>query len=501
MFGSTIMLFICSIFSKILGFVRELVVAYKYGAGPITDAFIITNNIPTIFFSALAMAIAINYVPIAVGIDKKEQDKFTSNLINISLVVLVLGIIVMLLAPNIVLNLFAAGMKAETREYALVMLNVTVFAAVPMVLSYIFQAYLQVRNYFLTTGISSVIINIVVIAFTQISTKESFYLLSIGTVLSNVVALGMLWINSRMRGYRHKWKLSVKDEHFKLLVVLTLPLLAETITSNINVLVDKNMASFLDTGTMTGLNYAGNLSNMAYAMVVTSIITVVFPRFSKFAADDKLSDLKREFTFFGDILIMILIPIGVFMCLMSGPIVDILFKRGAFDSTAAVITSQSLAFYAPGLFFAGMQTYVVRAFYALKDTKTPTMYAIFALGINIGLNFLFIGSLQHMGLALATTLARGVSYGLLLYKLRKKINMTMDEVGIFHALKVGGCAIVSCLVIMLLYKYQLVQLNKYVSFILSGVLFLLLYGFGLIVIKFQPLRDCIGLLRKRGESN
>lgn len=487
MFTSTIILFVCSIVSKVLGFVRELAVAYKYGASAISDAFIITNNIPTIFFAALSAAISINYIPIAVGIKEEngERDKFTSNLINISFLILVIGIVVMLFFPDAVLKILAAGMKENTRSYALVMMNITVFAAIPMILSAIFQSYLQIYNRFLLTGIMSIIINVIVILFTQISTPNTFYLLSVGTLISNMTAMIILWIGSKRLGYRHRFIVNFADSNIKQLVLLTLPLLLETIASSVNTLVDKNMASFLDTGTVTGLNYAGNLSNMAYTMVVTSIITVVFPKFSKYANGKKMENLKREFKIYDDALIMLLLPIGVFMCYMAYPIVKVLFMRGAFDASAAKITAESMTFYSLGLLPAGMQTYVIRVFYSLKDTKTPTLYAVIALGVNILLNFLLIGVLKHRGLALATTLARTLSYGLLLYRLRKKIGLSFREIGIVNLCKSGIAAICAVFVSRITLIWERGINNDFFYLILTGVIYLIAYFVFLLLLKYD----------------
>lgn len=488
MFTSTIILFICSIVSKVLGFVRELAVAYKYGASAISDAFIITNNIPTIFFAALSAAISINYIPVAVGIKEEEgeRDKFTSNLINICFIILAVGIVIMLFFPDAVLKILAAGMNDGTKGYALVMMNITVFAAIPMILSAIFQSYLQIYNRFLLTGIMSIIINVIVILFTQISTSDTFYLLSAGTLISNMVAMIILWIGSRRLNYRHRFTVNFTDPNIKQLVFLTAPLLLETIASSVNTLVDKNMASFLDTGTVTGLNYAGNLSNMAYTMVVTSIITVVFPKFSKYASEKKLDFLKREFKIYDDALIMLLLPIGVFMCYMAYPIVKVLFMRGAFDASAAKITAESMTFYSLGLLPAGMQTYVIRVFYSLKDTKTPTLYAVLALGVNIFLNFMLVGVLKHRGLALATTLARTLSYGLLLYRLRIKIGLSYREMGLINLVKSGIAAVCAVLVSRVTFIWKS-DINDFLYLILTGIIYLTVYFILLLILRYDLL--------------
>ena len=124
-------LMIGTIVSKALGLFRELSVAYKYGAGSISDAFILTNGIPNLIFSAFAIAISINFIPCYTQINGKEnQDFFTSNLINLLTCVILAGCILVCFAPKLVLMLFGSGLSGETEAYATIMLRIVVFSSI-----------------------------------------------------------------------------------------------------------------------------------------------------------------------------------------------------------------------------------------------------------------------------------------------------------------------------------------------------------------------------------
>lgn len=499
MLKSAIVLFICTIVSKILGFVRELVVAYKFGAGEITDAFVTTNRVPTILFSALSVAISINFIPVLVGITggKKEQEKFASNLINMSVLLMSVGIVLILCFPDAVLMIFASGLKGKAYLYAVKMLRITAFSVVPIVLSQIFQSYMQTKDRFLSTGLTGIVCNIVVILFAFVTTEETYQLLSVGTLVSNLVMMIFMIMELKRTRFHYDFVLNIRDKNLKLLILLTLPLIVETLTSELNAIVDSNMASRLDSGTITSLSYANNLVKMANVMIATTIITIVFPKFSKYFAKKNMESLKKEFTYYGDILAMALIPLSIIMIVLSEPIINFLFLRGEFDQQAAVITKESMIWYAIGIFPLGMKAYVIRMFYAFKDTKTPTKYAVVSLGVNIVLNFLLIVPLRHIGLALSTSLASALSYMLLMKKLAPILHMNFLEQIVKRNFKIIFASTLSGGVIYLLYISFLRNCGELWVLLSMGILYIFVYMLVLYIMKYYLLSDILMMIRAK----
>lgn len=497
MLRSAAILFLCTILSKILGFLRELVVAYKFGAGSISDAFVTTNRVPTILFSALSVAIGINFIPVIMGISEpKKQDKFASNLINVSLILMLAGIALMLCFPDVVLMIFASGLNQEAHSYAVVMLTITAFSIIPIVLSQIFQSYLQTKNRFASTGLTGVVCNVVVILFSLVASEDTYQLLSVGTLVSNLVMMVILIIELKFIGFRYSPVVNLKDDNLKLLVILTAPLVIETLTSELNAVVDTNMASRLASGTITSLSYANNLVKMAHVMIATTIITVVFPKFSKFFSERNLIELKKQFIYYGDVLSVALIPISVLMIVLAEPIVEFLFLRGSFDREAAVITGQSMIWYAIGIFPLGMKSYVIRMYYALKDTKTPTKYAVIALVINIILNFIFITPLKHIGLALSTSIASTISYLLLVWKLAPILSFNFFEQAVKRIIKILIASVVPGIVIYLLYSIFLNDLPSLMVLIVLGSLYAVLYGLILCAMRYYLVSDLLSIIKQ-----
>ncbi len=494
---AALLLAIGTIFSKILGFVRELVVAYKFGAGSISDAFVITNGIPSIIFVSVGTAIGINYIPYFQRLrDDEEKNRFTSNLLNVLLVILIAGCLIIFLVPGLFLKMFAAGLNDQTEIYAVVMLRIVVFSIIPITVSHLFQAYSQAKGLFTTTAIYGLISNTVIIIMTLFATKENYWLLSIGTLVSNIAGMMVVLWGIRDSGYKYKPILKMNDSHIKEMALLSLPLIAEDIASGMSILVDRNLASFLDSGTVSGLGYAGTLSNIAGTMITTSIVTATFPSFSKLISENHIESFRETFVKYGEIILLLMCPISIIFIAFSKDIVIFVFQRGAFSDDATTIVYQSLICYAIGIVPNAMQSYYIRAFYSLQDTRTPAKIKVFALVCNIILNIATVKFFRHMGIAASTSLSMVISYILLGRKLKEKYHFHVSQImrkSIFLYLMMGFFAGVLSYGIGIVFDFH----HQTVRMIVELATFSLLYlGLNLIFNK-KTVLDCYRMIRKK----
>lgn len=419
--NATILVMIGTIAAKFLGFFRELLIAYKYGAGNISDAFLLTNGIPSMIFVSIGTAIGINYIPFCQNLkDKKEQDKFTSNLLNITFVILLMGCILVNLFPKQILKIFATGLPDETEKYAVTMLRIVMFSIIPIIGSHLFQAYSQIKGQFHTTAWFGVITNIVIIGTTLISTEQTYYLLSVGTILANTVGMLVIIYGVKKDGYQYFRLFKPFDNYIKMLVILTLPLVVEDVASSMSLLVDRNLASFLDSGTISALSYAGTLGNIAGTMISGPVITASFPVFSKLIAENRRNEFEAEFRKYSNVICFFLCPISIAMLFHAKDIVQFIFEHGRFGNTASQIVWESMACYAIGVIPLGLQTYLIRGYYAMQDTKTPVKIKVFSLICNIVLNLAVVKKWKHAGIAMSTSISYVIAYILLSCYLQKK---------------------------------------------------------------------------------
>jgi putative peptidoglycan lipid II flippase len=191
--------------------------------------------------------------------------------------------------------------------------------------------------------------------------------------------------------------------------------------TQLNVVVNTLLASYLPEGSVSYLYYADRLLEFPMGIFAIAIATAVLPTLSEYSAQKDLQGLEETLSFSLRLVFFVTLPAMVGLIVLRLPILNLLFQRGAFTLHSAVMTAQALLYYALGLAaFAGVRI-VVPAFYSLQDTKTPVKVAFFALLANAGLGLVLMIPLQHGGLALATSLAAGLNFSLLLFFLRKRL--------------------------------------------------------------------------------
>lgn len=440
---ATLILLIGTALSKILGFAREILVAYQFGAGNISDAFLLTNGIPNLLFGSIALVVGISYIPYCQTIEGKEKiDFFTSNLLNCITVALIVGCAIVITFPKTVLRIIAGGLNTEAQYYAIVMLRIVVLSIIPIVLAHLFQAYSQINGQFHSTAWFGLITNTIIIVFTLITREETFYLLSLGVVAANCAGMMLSIWSIRSLRFHYSFIINPRDQDIKGIVLLTIPLLIENIAYSMSLLVDRSLASYLDSGTISGLSYAGTLGNIASTMIASSIITAVYPTISRLAAKERES-LDFHLALYSKAIVFILCPVSFALVFFAQDVVTIIFNHGAFKGSSLAVVWQSLICYAIGVVPAGLQTYLIRCFYAIKDTKTPVFIQVFALICNIILNIISVKYLKHMGIALSTSISYLIALILLAVLLMKKHKISSVPQITIDAMKGVLCAVVA----------------------------------------------------------
>lgn len=187
--------------------------------------------------------------------------------------------------------------------------------------------------------------------------------------------------------------------------VLILPAIVGASVGELNTLVDRILASGLPEGSVSALNYANRLMQLAPSIVGMPLVTVIYPTLATMAARNDRSGLSRSLAEALGLMHLMLIPIAIGVSALSEPLVRIVFERGVFDAIATEETAWALLFYSLGIAAFSMHYLVSRAFFALQDTTTPMILGIVAVGVNVVLNLLLVRPLRQGGLALASTIA------------------------------------------------------------------------------------------------
>ncbi|NLO89845.1 MAG: murein biosynthesis integral membrane protein MurJ [Clostridia bacterium] len=422
---AAIVVMIITLLSKITGFFREIALGGTYGATYVTDAYLVSLTIPQVLFASIAAALATAYIPVY---SKIKHDKgpekgviFTNKVINIVLLVSTVIAVFGIIFAKPIVSIIAMGFKGEALDLAVRFTKITFPMVIFIGLCNIFTSFLQSNNEFALPSLIGIPYNIIIISALLLSSILGPYGLVYGTLCGVVVEVLILLIGALRKGYRYEGIIDFKDPNVIKVVSLSFPVMLGAAVQQVNVIVDRMLASGLPEGSISALNFANRLNGFAYGLFSMSIAVVIFPLLSRLTAENDMENFKDKLIKSLNVITLIMLPITVGAVVLRQPIVSLLFERGQFDSRATVMTASALMFYSLGMVFYGYRDVLNRAFYSFQDTKTPMINGVITVGLNIMLNIVLVKYMQHNGLALATSLSAAVMTLLLMTNLRKKI--------------------------------------------------------------------------------
>jgi putative peptidoglycan lipid II flippase len=209
---------------------------------------------------------------------------------------------------------------------------------------------------------------------------------------------------------------------------LMLPRVAGLAAVQVNFLVNTILASGLAAGSLAALNYAWLLMLLPQGIFAQSIATAAFPTFSAQAARQQRSEMRSTLSATLRAVLYLTIPAAAGLLVLRRPLIEIIFQRGAFTAGSTEMVAWALAFYVLGLPAHALVEIVVRAFYAMHDTKTPVVVGVAAMALNVFLSLAFIaafesgGLMPHGGLAFSNSIATTIEMAVLLFLIRRRLN-------------------------------------------------------------------------------
>ncbi|NTW70847.1 MAG: murein biosynthesis integral membrane protein MurJ [Eubacteriaceae bacterium] len=463
----TLILIIINAASKITGFVRDMILSYYYGASTISDAYLISITIPTVIFGLIGSAINTGFIPVLSKVehiaDEEAGYRFTSNLVNILIMICTILILMGLLFTEQIIRIFATGFDPETMELAVQFTKIGLFGVYGTVLIGIFSGFLQLRENYIFPSLIGLLANFMIMISIFLSVKINIYVLSIGTVVASIFQVLFLLPPSFRKGFKYHFNLNFKDQNIKTLILNTMPLVLGVSVNQINILVDKNLASRIAVGGITALTYAERVNGIFEGIFVVSISTIMFPKISKMAAEHNIDGIKTSLLEAVSGISIFVVPMTIGIMIFARPVVSLLFGRGAFDAQDISMTTGALFFYSIGMIGFGLRELLSRVFYSLQDVKTPIKNAVFSMITNIILNLILSRFMGISGLALATSISAIVFSGLLYWDLRKKIG----GLGVMSIIASYGKIIAASLFMGLLSWTVYIMLNHYLNMNLS----------------------------------
>lgn len=416
--------------SRVLGYIRDAVIAAVFGASAGADAFFVAFRVPNLLRRLFAEgSLSVAFVPVLTGVLRQQGKSEAIVLVRSALMLfsalLTLVAVAGIIAAPLIVSIIAPGFTDNPWQFALtVTLTRLVFPYVLLIgLVAVSMGALNVFGHFAAPALAPVMLNIGMIG-SVLGLRSLFDIpetaLAVGVLIGGVLQLILQAPFLRRIGLtvRGKWRLN----HPALIEITRkmLPMAFGAAAYQINVVVSTLLATLLPGGSVSYLYYADRLVQFPLGVIAIAAATAALPSFSRLAADKDTAGLRDSLSFTLMLVFFITLPAMVGLVVVRAPLVSLLFERGAFDQHASALTADAVLYYALGLWaFAGTRI-VVNAFYALGRVWTPVAVSIAAIAANIALSLLLMPRMAHAGLALATSLSSGVNLILLVIILRQQ---------------------------------------------------------------------------------
>lgn len=423
---AALIVLIINLISRILGFVRDAVIAYEFGASGATDAYMVAYTLPYSLQAVLGMAFATVMVPVVTNYliqDKKEEGWYlVSSVLNLTTVVLgAVTLLGMLFAPQLV-RLMAPGFDGETvaltAHLSRIMFPSIIFMGLGMLITGVLNACKKFTIPALAPAFANIIIILTVIFFGATYRLQG---LAVGTLVGFIGFMLIQLPNLRQVGFKYSWVLEHQNPEVQKIFLAIIPMTLSIAVNQILLAVNRFFASGLMSGSITALDYANRLMNLPLGILVAAVTTAIYPALAEGVAKKDYQGLGQTLTKGLGTVTVAILPAALGLMALKVPVVRLLFERGAFDSWATEMTATALFYFCLGLWFVALNMVLTRVFYAFEDLKTPLFFGLLSIGINILFSLLLLPVLDHGGLALANSLAAGINTWLLYRALRSKI--------------------------------------------------------------------------------
>lgn len=423
--------------SRVLGFVRDILIAAIMGAGLLSDAFFVAFKLPNFMRRIFAEgAFSAGFVPmfsrLLAGDGKEAARRFAEEALAVLFFTLLVLTALFEIAMPWFMHVLAPGFVDDPQKFDLtVELSRITFPYLLMIsLVALLGGVLNSLERFAAFASAPILMNLSLIFGILVMAQfveTPAHGLAWGVFLAGVVQLAwLLW-------WLWKAELWLKLRRPRLtpkvrrLLRLILPMALGASVAQINLMIDVILASLLPAASVSYLYYADRLNELPLGVIGIAVGTALLPMLSKQIRLGEVEESRRSLNRAVELAMLLCLPAAAALLVIPEPVIKVLFERGAFDAATTEQTAAALMAYAIGLPSFVLIKVFAPACFAREDTKTPVIIATIALGVNLVLNLILMGPLLHVGLALATSLAGWLNAGLLAVTLYRREHFVPDR--------------------------------------------------------------------------
>ncbi len=452
--------------SRVLGYTRDMAIAYYFGAGALSDAFFVAFRISNLLRRLVGEgALTSSFIPIfqeeRTSRDAASLRRLISGVFTLFTILLILLTICGIFFAKDLVALMSPGFLSDPEKFHItVNLTRLMFPFMIFVgLMAIGMGILNSLRHFTAPALAPVFFNIAIISSIVLLSpflEQPVYALAVGVLLGGLMQFVVMLPWLKKYGFLPRLSFHFRDSAILKIFKLMGPAAFGVGIYQLNIFITLWFASGLREGSVSFLYYSGRLMELPLGVFGVAISTVALPRLAEYAAKGKWDSFTDSLLYALRLVLFLTIPAAIGLIVLSHPVIDTLFAHGEFKEGATHATAMALYFYAPGLVPVALYRILTSAFYSVKDTVTPVVVALITLVINLLLCIILVGPMEHAGLAFATTISSLFNMAALFYLVRRRV----------HAFKGSGLIIAAIK-------------NLIAASIMGAVVYFIFYGTGL----------------------
>jgi len=397
---------IAALISRFLGLIRDSLLAGYFGAGSETDVYFASFLIPDFVYNFIIVGgLTVAFLPLFAEYFEKDKEKsweMASNVFNVFLFFLCfLSLIFFVFAPWLV-KIITPGFSPEKMALVVKLTRLMFLSPILLGLSNIFSGILQYCNRFLVYSLAPVFYNLgIIFGIVVLSPRFGIFGAAIGVVIGAFLHFLIQIPSVLYCGFKYKPIFNLRHRALKEIFKLMVPRCFAIGVQQINLIITTTIASTLIVGSIAIFNFANNLYNIPIGIVGVSFAIASFPLLSKFWAQREKEEFFKSFSSAFRQIIFLTVPFTILMFLLRAQLVRVVLgglNRGKFDWEDTQLTAACLGIFTIGILFSAIYPLLCRAFFSIKDTKTPTLITIASVILNIFLSFSFVNILKNSNL-------------------------------------------------------------------------------------------------------
>ncbi|MBQ8668907.1 murein biosynthesis integral membrane protein MurJ [bacterium] len=430
------MIAVITIVSKLIGFVRDIIIANYYGASLVSDAYYYAYQIPSLSlillggvggpFHSATVAIFSKLIPNLKEKPSEEVNRLYSTFMNSTIIFfLALCVFIFFFAEPIMKLIISSGspeLVTLAAEHLKIMTPILLIGGIVG----IYYGILIIYKHFTLPNLSPMLVSAAIIAIViAVPSDQKGYALAWATTIGATLQLIVQYPNIKKLGYKLKPCLNLSNPHFKAIGELLFPAILSSTVGQIHIYVDMFFTSSISEGAWTAIGYANRIFQFPVGILVTAFLVPLFPIFARLAAENRLDDIRNYFNKGVGVLFFAAIPIIIGIITVGQDGVRLVYERGAFDATATFMVSEALWFLSVSIIPYVFRDSITRVYYSFNDSATPFIVAFSSVILKLLLNWLLIIKLGFGigGITLSTSLVTLFNAIILGILISKKITM------------------------------------------------------------------------------